>query len=307
MPHAVRAAFAPLPAPPSSPSPLLQSGDEEYWSHMMRRHNGTLPTCLASQRKHGWARWTRERPQYVVFGGVEGAGHHVATAIFKQGTNQTSDTRSAWLEVEQVSQFVTREGVPDIVSPEALWARVCSAPTFAPGCKGSAPTRRIVNVAGSHPFGHPRSANRFIDLLAIDELDSRLHKLDVRHLFLVRDPSAVILADSIHRQFASVTKQSRILELDVAYLEVAFRALPCGRSLLLPYELAVTRPAVAGLMLARLFDASPDDQRVLVRAALRAIAPPAPRPDDAALPQEIQEFWSSRRRQYPAILGEMRI
>ena len=182
-----------------------------------------MPSCLALQRERGWAPWSRKTPQMLVLAGVEGAGHHIMRSLFR-ALAQSNGTQ--WQVHESVSEFMTLNGnVPNITAPEALWARIPWAhqpKTPDSQCHGLCQSQLRILQTGSHPMGQPRSANRFIDLMEVEALDGgEARYLDVRHVFLVRDATGFIIGDSVHREFATIVEQSRIEELDVAYLESA--------------------------------------------------------------------------------------
>ena len=240
-------------------------------------------TPLAADR-HNWKEWT-------VF---------EAAAEFM---DQSPDSR-----LYRDAALNRRPAFPSIVSPEDLYARVCPRQFCAP-----VRPRRLINVAESHPFGQPRSASRFIDLHAVDELDTALHRLDVRHLFLVRNASDFMQSDMRRNFTASQAEQSRLLELSVAYLEAAFGSLHCGRTLLLPYEFMMERPAAAGAMIGRLLDADAGDERLLADALRLTRAKPrgsshvhtylGTSARVSALAPPVLAFWERLRTVYPAMLG----
>ena len=283
------------------------SMDDEtsYWNHMQERQEGSMPSCLALQRERGWAPWSRKTPQMVVLAGVEGAGHHIMRSLFR-ALAQSNGTQ--WQVHESVSEFMTPADVPNITAPEALWARIPWAhqpKTPDSQCHGLCQSQLRILQTGSHPMGQPRSANRFIDLMEVEALDGgEARYLDVRHVFLVRDAKGFIIGDSVHREFATIVEQSRIEELDVAYLEKAYTFLPCGRSLLLPYELVVSQPAVAGLMLSRLLDSWTS---TAVVDAMVSVVETTSKSEESGeterLPDRIEAFWRQRKSMYPAILG----
>lgn len=131
---------------------------------------------------------------------------------------------------------------------------------------GSVP-RRAFHAGGSHPFGHnPRSPLRIVDVVAVDQLDSELHAVDARFVFMVRNLTDVVLS-GLRRGFkTSATRDARVIEMDLAWLAGAARAIPCGRLLVLPYELANAQPRAAGAVLARLLDGDALLQKVLADA-----------------------------------------
>ncbi len=268
--------------------------EDLYWDHMLERHNGSMPACLTPQRSKGWAKWHRKRPQLVVLAGVEGSGHHVLLSFFDALAKANA---SSWAVQTEVSHFMTRDDVPSITTPDALWEKF-PWPTDA-----TTHPMRIVQTS-SHPMGQPRSANRFVDLHEVDALYGAggSGHADVRHIFLVRDAKGFLVADSVHREFASLVTQSRILELDVAYLDSAFRTLPCGRSLLLPYELLVSHPTTAGRMIAKLLDADAHEREELT-STLQRVVEDSGQGVTENLPHGIEAFWARRQGMYPAILG----
>ena len=271
-----------------------------YWQHMALRQ-GALPGCLGVQQKHGWERWNQSVPQLLLLGGLEGAGHHAAQTLLQHTARGSKDTT-----VVNLWQGFTEGSTARVVTPSQLWRDICA--THHLGCNTPRRGTRVFNVGGSHPFHQPRSASRFIDLMAVAPLDRTLHRVDARFLFLVRDPLDTVVADSVHRDFASAEVQSRVLELAMLYLQHAWDALPCGNTLLMPYEFLTEHPTYASAMIGKLLDA---DHRMQVRLQRAAAAKIQLRRNVSAgraaaqLPSAVVQFWNDRVawRWAPAIVG----
>lgn len=260
-----------------------------YWEHL-RQRQGTLRGCLQAQRAQGWRAWNRSVPQLLVLVGLEGAGHHALQPLLRHAARNHPNTTV----VDRVQEYVS-EDAARLVSPSRLWRDLCT--THRLGCDTPRRGTRVFNVGGSHPFHQPRRATRFVDPIAVEALDRTLHRVDARFLFLVRNPLDLVVADAVHRNFASAEVQSRILELTMLYVQHVWDALPCDKTLLMPYEFLTAHPTHAGTMIGHLLAADAPLQARLRRAAAVAIRPRhggSEKSAAAQLPRAVVQFWQDR-------------
>jgi hypothetical protein len=244
-----------------------------------------IKTCLQQQQDHGFERWTRDKPMYMTFGGVEGSGHHLFASVFhatfgQRGGKHMNHNFSSFVEEgTHTHNYYTNEVLSHmwpldkkktevgIMSPAVLEDQLKKNVKIydhlfegvGSDRKFSSKPVRFVNGGGSHPFGNPRTPYRFVDLITLGQLDWNIpHSLDVRVVFFYRNATDAVLS-VLRRGFATeVEIQARVAELDLVYLNNVLLSWPCRKALLLSYEFTLKHPAEAADLISALIDA--DDE-----------------------------------------------
>ena len=171
------------------------------------------------------------RPQLLLLGGLEGADITRRRRCFAHGARQKHHGRQpvAGVYRREYGASRRRRSCGATSAPPTTWVQH-AAPRR--GCSTSRPA----------PLLQPRSASRFIDLMAVAPLDP-LHRVDARFLFLVRDPLDTVVADSVTA--TRVQKCKPRPGAGDAHSH-AWDALPCGNTLLMPYEFFHGAPDAGG-------------------------------------------------------------
>ena len=204
-------------------------------------------------------------PVYVFVCGIEGAGHHAIETVLEKLENYYDLAITTYnpglhsfakhANVSRAYQYPTI----DLGRHHQTFVNFLKGPKV----HGS---KLIFDTRNSYPEGFGVGSLGHPDLAYLSALDGRLFELRV--LVLYRDPVASVLS-SVRRfkdgndrpefQYKNYEYQARSVQESLSMINNGLSTVPCGKSLVLPYETMLATPSFFAPQLAMLFGVEIDD------------------------------------------------
>ena len=217
--------------------PLVgKEGFKSYFKAMKKVHKGVKhmeDNCVSYHENCGFTKRTSDLPLLVLSVGLEGAGHHLWTEVFKQPVFDC-----VWTNARHYNRDIGA-GVPR-QTPEELAKGFYDQMKLRVG----PPCKFIYDAEDSFPTGAIRARGRLFmrpDLINLAELDGKI--FDVRYLLIVRNTTDTVMSSLRRNFFVDLDSALRTVEHTLTYIESALKQVSCGKVFVAHYEHVLADPA----------------------------------------------------------------
>lgn len=240
--------------------------------------------------------------------GVEGAGHHAMETVWDELSNHAEIAITTYNP--GLHSFAKNETVDRAYqySSIELSRHERRFKTFmkAPNVVG----RKIIfDTRNSYPEGFGVGNLAHPDLVYLSNLDGKL--FDLRVLVMYRDPTAAVLS-AVRRfkvqefQYKNYQFQARAVAESLTTINNGLAAVPCGKSMLLPYEDLLRDPSKYAHDLSKLVGVS----HQTIKKCIGELHPPKPKGmegDMAQMERDLKGFFTRQKHLWPLLTGSQKL